>query len=540
MKTRLASPTALRLATACVLATLLSITLPLARAASLTWDQGGLSPGAPNSAAGTWDTTTNAYWSDIVANPGSPSDSVWNNSNKDTAVFGTGASNYIVAVQSGGVTVGGLTFSNTSGIITLSTGAITLSEAALGAGVTISAPSGSGNVTMASKLTGTANVSFSLGTFSFNLNTAADYVGTTLISGGGAMRLGIDNGLPTGTDLTVNGSFRLYGGKLQTVASLAGSGNITSYTSNAVFTVDGTTSTTFTGSLAINTTNTLSLVKAGTSTLTLTKTTSNYNGSTTVKGGTLSVSTLANGGNNSNIGASANTADKLILNGGTLKYTGAAVSTDRLFSLQSSSTIESSGSGALNLTNTGAMGFNSGIAAKTLALTGTNTGDNTLAALIADNTGATSLTKDGVGKWVLSGANTFTGPTTVSGGTLATDATGTFGAGDVSVAAGTSLTFGNNASIGDLKTLAFASTSTISLGFTGSETLGAVFNSVTSTFLTGGTYDASGLNTFFGVSSFSGTGSLTVAAIPEPSAYAALLGALVLGFAAFRRRSLRF
>lgn len=145
-----------------------------------------------------------------------------------------------------------------------------------------------------------------------------------------------------------------------------------------------------------------------------------YTSVTRISAGTLVATTLANGGsgNNSSIGASNPVASNLILNGGTLQYTGAAVSTDRLFSLQISSSIDASGAGAVNFTNTGAMGFNSGTAAKTLTLTGANTDANTLAAIIGDNTGATSLTKSGAGTWVLSAANTYTGTTTISGGTL--------------------------------------------------------------------------------------------------------------------------
>ncbi|MBW8781370.1 MAG: autotransporter-associated beta strand repeat-containing protein [Verrucomicrobia bacterium] len=268
-----------------------------------------------------------------------------------------------------------------------------------------------------------------------------------------------------------------------------------------------------------------------------------YTGPTTVTLGTLSVSSLANGGSASHIGASSNAAGNLVLNGGTLQYTGAAVSTDRLFSLQSSSTINASGSGAVNFTNTGSMGFNSGTAAKTLTLTGTNTGTNTLAAVIGDNTGATSVTKSGAGTWVLSGANTFTGATAVNAGTLATGSTGTFGAGNVSVVSGAALTFGNNTSIADLSTLTLASTSTagsINLNFTGTETVGLVFDSVSSTYLAGGTYTATDLNTLLaslgGNAVFAGTGSLSFSAIPEPATYAAIFGALALGMVLIRRR----
>jgi autotransporter-associated beta strand protein len=145
-----------------------------------------------------------------------------------------------------------------------------------------------------------------------------------------------------------------------------------------------------------------------------------YTSVTRISAGTLEATTLANGGagNNSSIGASNPVAGNLILNGGTLRYTGPAVSTDRLFSLQVSSTLDASGTGAVNFTGTGTMGFNSNTTAKILTLTGTNTDANTLATIIGDNTSATSLTKSGTGTWVITGANTYTGATTISGGTL--------------------------------------------------------------------------------------------------------------------------
>ncbi|MCX6879409.1 MAG: autotransporter-associated beta strand repeat-containing protein, partial [Verrucomicrobia bacterium] len=56
---------------------------------------------------------------------------------------------------------------------------------------------------------------------------------------------------------------------------------------------------------------------------------------------------------------------------------------------------------------------------KTLTLGGGNTGTNTFGGVIADAAGSViSLTKAGAGTWILSGANTYTGTTTVSGGTL--------------------------------------------------------------------------------------------------------------------------
>ncbi len=162
---------------------------------------------------------------------------------------------------------------------------------------------------------------------------------------------------------------------------------------------------------------TAGLAKTGAGTLSLSAS-NTYTGVTRISAGTLQAAILANGSSNSSIGASSNAATNLILNGGTLEYTGAAVSTNRLFSLQASSTIDASGTGAVNFTSTGSMGFSSSTAAKTLTLDGANTGANTLAAIIGDNTGATSITKSGAGTWVLSAANTYTGATTISGGTL--------------------------------------------------------------------------------------------------------------------------
>ncbi|MDZ7619359.1 MAG: autotransporter-associated beta strand repeat-containing protein, partial [Patescibacteria group bacterium] len=63
-----------------------------------------------------------------------------------------------------------------------------------------------------------------------------------------------------------------------------------------------------------------------------------YTGATTIAGGVLSVSTLANGGVASSIGQSTNAASNLAFTGGTLRYTGATASTDRRFTIATSGT----------------------------------------------------------------------------------------------------------------------------------------------------------------------------------------------------------
>jgi fibronectin-binding autotransporter adhesin len=117
------------------------------------------------------------------------------------------------------------------------------------------------------------------------------------------------------------------------------------------------------------------------------------------------------------------------------------VNTDRLFALRTSSTIDASGTGAVNFTSTGTMGFAATNGSRTLTLTGTNTGDNTIAAVINDRSGTdkTSLTKTGTGTWVLGGTNNYTGTTTVSDGVLRVNG---------STAAGSAVTVEANGTLG--------------------------------------------------------------------------------------------
>src|SRR5207248_897503 len=68
---------------------------------------------------------------------------------------------------------------------------------------------------------------------------------------------------------------------------------------------------------------------------------------TTISNGILQIPAIANGSSPSPLGASTNDAGNLVINGGTLKYTGNG-STDRLFSIGTSgATIDGSGIGAL-------------------------------------------------------------------------------------------------------------------------------------------------------------------------------------------------
>lgn len=162
------------------------------------------------------------------------------------------------------------------------------------------------------------------------------------------------------------------------------------------------------------------LTKTGTNTVTLAGGLNTYTGVTTVDSGILSVGVITNGGSPSDIGQSSSSAANVVLNGGTLQYTGVGATIDRLFSVGTSGgTLDASGSGALLLTNIAAVGL-SGNGPRTLTLAGSETSGDLLAASLVDNpAGATALVKSGTGKWIVTGTNTFTGGThVIAGGTL--------------------------------------------------------------------------------------------------------------------------
>ncbi|MCE9547120.1 MAG: autotransporter-associated beta strand repeat-containing protein [Planctomycetia bacterium] len=261
-------------------------------------------------------------------------------------------------------------------------------------------------------------------------STGNNYSGATVI-GAGILKLGAAGGvIPDASNVTANGTLDL-NGNTETIGSLSGVGTVDTVAGGSpTLTVgSGNGNGTFAGVIK-NSAGTLALTKSGTGTEILSGANSSYAGTTTLTTGVLSVSTLANGGSNSSIGKSTNIAANLVLNGGTFQYTGGAASTDRLFTLGGSVSLDASGTGAVNFTNTGSMG---GAGVRTLTLTGTNTGDNTLAAAINDSGGAVSLTKTGVGTWVLSNANGYSGTTTISGGTLAYGGNNAIGAGGVTI-----------------------------------------------------------------------------------------------------------
>ena len=209
-----------------------------------------------------------------------------------------------------------------------------------------------------------------------------------------------------------------------------------------------------------------SLIKTGTGTWTLSGANS-YSGTTTISGGTLAVSVLANGGTASSLGSSSSAAANLILDGGTLKYTNAAVSTNRQFTLSGKGgTIESSGTGALTLSATGAAGFSGTNTSPVLTLGGSNTGSNTFAGTLGNNgSGSSSLAKTGDGTWVLTGQSTYTGGTSVQAGTLRLGVAGALPSGTLlSLYSGAILDVLHNQTVAGFSSSASGSGATLQVG----------------------------------------------------------------------------
>ena len=241
--------------------------------------------------------------------------------------------------------------------------------------------------------------------FTGDNTTIAAGAGSLSLSGSGAISVG--NAVTatiaenvTGANLTKSGPGTLVlTGPNSFTTGVTISNSILQIGTGGASTLTGGTVTTSSGTiLSINSSSNFTLgtmsgggqlFKWGTGTVTLNSANS-YTGPTTITDGVLSVSTLADGGSDSGIGASSSSASNLILDGGTLRYTGAgSTSTDRAFTLNA-------GGGTISVTAS---------SSTTLVISG-------------GGTGAGGLNKAGVGVLILTGTNLYSGGTTVSAGTL--------------------------------------------------------------------------------------------------------------------------
>lgn len=288
-------------------------------------------------------------------------------------------------------------------------------------------------LTLSGIVDGSSGVFAKTGPGTLILTGANTYSGGTAIGGGllkvsGAGKLGA-----TSATLSMSSGKLDLGGTDQTVGGFSGSGTIVNNGGGAsLLTINIPSSTfhTFSGQIYDNdnaTAGTVALTKTGLGVLELGGVGSNYSGATLVTNGVLIASSpdalgSAVGGATVSSGATleitaANIAGEPITISGTGEsgYLGAILGAGTttyggLLKLAAGSTVAVWAGDTLDITNPGTIigaGF-------TLTLTGG--GDGSIASIIG--TGSGGVIKNDIGKWTLSGANTYTGTTTINAGIL--------------------------------------------------------------------------------------------------------------------------
>ena len=302
------------------------------------------------------------------------------------------------------------------------------------------------------------------------------YTASTTINAG-TISISADSGLGAAPGSATAGHLTLNGGTLESTADFTLNSNrgIALGASNGIIDVNSGTTLTYGGIMAGS--GTLTKVDSGTLTLSGVNT---YSGSTTINGGTVSIS--ADSGLGSAPGSA--TAGHLTLNGGTL---------------------HSSADFTMNANRGIALGTSHG----TINVDGSRT--LTYGGIIA---GSNNLTKSGDGILLLSGANTYSGDTIISDGTLQT--TGTLAdTTDVSVSSGAIYDVDATDTIQSLSgagSVELANSITLTTGDSGNDTFSGVISGSGNLAKAGsGTFTLSGVNTYTGTTTIT-AGTISISA----------------------------
>ncbi|MEI7750876.1 MAG: autotransporter domain-containing protein, partial [Candidatus Omnitrophota bacterium] len=299
----------------------------------------------------------------------------------------------------GTTTINAGTLGLTGGAAIIDTGTVSLADAAgatlmLNDSETIGYLSGGGT-------TG-GNVSLGANTLTVGDSGGVNSSFSGVISGvdGGLTKVG-SNVLTLEGNNTYTGVTTISAGKVEvgdgTTTGTLGTGNIIN---NASLVFNRSNSITVANIIS----GTGALEQAGAGTLTLSGT-NTYTGVTTLSSGALNVATIGNGGVAGNLGKASNLKTNLVLDGGTLRYTGTTASTDRGFTVNATagSEIDVTTAGqTLTIDTTGI------VTAGILTIGGA--GNTVISSVIS---GAGGLNKEDAGTLTLSDDNTYTGVTSL-------------------------------------------------------------------------------------------------------------------------------
>ena len=371
--------------------------------AALTWDHDA--NGSASDGPGTW-LGADQWWDGTAS-------ATWDNGAPANAIIGSGGAGGTISL--GAVTAGAVLIDNFTGTYTLSGTSLNQSDGltigATAGNVTLSMPvSGSGALVKnnSGTLTLSAANSFS-GGITVNAGTLVASTDVFLGAAGGGLTFNGtcsfgNNGnwpIDAGRTITIsngaNVTFNSSGNQIR--GPVTGSGTLTvtrSNSGNASLQLNNTANT-FTGAMNLDD-------KAGNGA-------SNYFFNSLGDGPGAGIIRLGYGGEGANFLLNSSAIAPLVLNHRQFDIGGTRSSIVNIIGDPAKSSITFTINTDLLFTGDGS---------RTLSLDGPNPGDNTIAGKIPDGPPGTvvSLEKNGIGKWILGGTNTYTGNTTVNNGTL--------------------------------------------------------------------------------------------------------------------------
>jgi autotransporter-associated beta strand protein len=262
--------------------------------------------------ASLWNVNASGNWSTAANWTNPPANAAGSHARFDSAISAP------VTVTSSGETVGELFFNNTKAYTLGGTGLMIDSDTPP---ALINVESGAHTISAPLTLNDNTTLNLSASTL-LTLGAATGASATLTAQGNGTLAC---TAAPAVQSLALNVP-ELSVSNTMTVAS--------PITLQRTVTVRPALSTTTTVSSVISGAN--GLTKAGSSTLAL-NAANTYNGITTVSAGTLTASTLANGGSSSSIGASSSSAANWVLGPATFRYTGSATTINRGYTLAAGS-----------------------------------------------------------------------------------------------------------------------------------------------------------------------------------------------------------